>query len=112
MSDIQSILILRFSSLGDIVMTTPMIRALRRQFPYARIDMVVREDFIDIIKNNPHLDQKIAFPKKGGTGALLKLIQHLRKTHYDLVYDAHKSLRTALLMPFINATHKRYYQTH
>jgi len=110
--EIKHILILRFSSLGDIVMTTAMVRNLRRAFPYARIDMVVRDDYIDLIKHNPHLDKKIALPRDQGIKALYNLLKTLRKSHYDLIYDAHRSLRTRALMPFLKASYKSYFDKH
>jgi len=109
---IRKILILRFSSLGDIVMTTAMVRAMRQRFPLARIDMVVREDFLDLIRENPHLDGKIGLPRGSGMKGLLELRSRLKKERYDLIYDAHRSLRTRFLVPLLPAEHKAYYPKH
>jgi len=98
---IRKILLLRFSSLGDIVMTTAMIRAVRKQFPACRIDMVVREDFLDLIRENPHLDRKIGLARKAGLRGLVKLAKELRRERYDFIYDAHGSLRTRFLLPLL-----------
>lgn len=112
MSEIQKIALLRFSSLGDIVMTTPAIRALRKRFPHAQIDMVVREDYLDLIRACPHLNQKIGLPRDSGLDGLTKLRDKLNAGRYDLVYDAHRSLRTRLLMPQINARYKAFFDKH
>lgn len=106
---IQKILIFRFSSLGDIVMATPMIRVLRQKYPYAQIDMVVREDFLDLVKHNPHLDAKIVLNRKEGISGVFKLLKRLNREHYDVIYDAHRSLRTLFLMPFLRAEKKLYF---
>ena len=111
-NEIYKILILRFSSLGDIVMTTAMIRCLRQQYPNAQIDMVVRSDYLDVIRHNPHLDQKIGLERGQGVSGLLSLLKRINREGYDLVYDAHRSLRTRFLMPKIQATHKAYFEKH
>ena len=105
----RKILVLRFSSLGDIVMTTAMVRCLRQSFPDARIDMVVREDFLDLIRHNPHLDRKIGLARRSGRRGLLQLARDLKREHYDLVYDAHRSLRTRFLMPYLRADARAYF---
>ena len=93
-------------------MTTAMIRAVRTRFPKARIDMVVREDFLDLIRENPHLDQKIPLSRGSGILGLWQLANKLRKERYDLIYDAHRSLRTRVLMPFLSAETKAYFPKH
>lgn len=109
---IHKILVLRFSSLGDILMTTAMVRALRRRFPHAQIDMVVREDFLDLIGENPNLDGKIGLPRGAGVAGLRQLLARLNRERYDVVYDAHRSLRTRFLMPLLEAGEKIYYEKH
>lgn len=111
-SDVRKILILRFSSLGDIIMATPLVRCARKAFPHAQIDMVVRADFLDLIRHNPHLDRKIGLPRAKGMGGLLELRRAINRERYDLIYDAHRSLRTLALMPFLAAGDKSYYQKH
>lgn len=110
--NINKILLLRFSSLGDIVMTTAMIRCLRTRFPNAQIDMVVRRDFFDLIEYSPHLTNKLSIDRKEGWRALWALGKQINQTQYDLIYDAHRSLRTLLLMPFLKARYKVYFQKH
>ncbi len=109
---IRKVLILRFSSLGDIIMTTAAVRALRKQFPQAEIDMIVREDFLDLVRFNPHLTKAIGFPRAGGVNGLRKLVSAIRAREYDVIYDAHRSLRTRLMMPFLNGKRCFYFQKH
>lgn len=109
---IHKILLLRFSSLGDILMTTAMVRAVRKRFPVAQVDMAVREDFVDLIARNPHLDGKIALPRSAGTAGLIHLLRRLNREHYDLVYDAHRSLRTRFLLPLLQAEKKVCFDKH
>ncbi len=90
-------------------MATALIRVLRKQFPTAQIDMVVREDFLDLIRHNPYLDQKLSLGRKEGIRGVLSLLKKLNREHYDVIYDAHRSLRTLFMMPFLKATQKFYF---
>jgi lipopolysaccharide heptosyltransferase II len=106
------ILVLRFSSLGDIIMSTAMIRCLRQGYPDAQIDMVVRADFFDLISENPHLTNKWSLGRGEGLKGLRALVKRINHEEYDLIYDAHRSLRTLLMMPFLKAKAKAYYEKH
>ena len=89
-------------------MATAMIRCLRARFPLAQIDMIVRHDFYDLLRFNPHLDRVLTVDRKEGVSALWKLRKEINRQHYDVIYDAHRSLRTLFLMPFLKADHKVY----
>jgi len=86
------ILLLRFSSIGDIVLTTPVIRCLKQQLPQAEIHYLTKENFKDILDLNPYLDKLITFTKSTD-----EVISTLKKEKYDLVIDLHKNIRTAKL---------------
>lgn len=109
---IRKILLIRFSSLGDIIMTTAMIRCVRLAYPNAQIDMIVRADFLDLIRDNPHLNAKIGLDRRSGFRGLVALYHRIQSERYDLIYDAHRSLRTLFMMPFLRARHKAYFAKH
>jgi len=98
---LKKILILRFSSLGDIVMATSLPRVLRAKFPNAQIDMAVRLDYKDLIEWNSNLTNKIYLDKKEGFKGLFKLIKQIRSEHYDLIIDAHRSIRSIIIDFFV-----------
>lgn len=110
--DVNHILVLRFSSLGDIVMLTPTLRALRKAFPDARIDLAVRSDFASIVENNPHIDKLFTVDRKDGIRGLCRLFRELRNHHFDLLYDAHFSIRSVVLSLLLGATHRARFQKH
>ncbi len=110
--NVTKILVLRFSSLGDIIMTTAAVRALRTRYPDARIDMIVRADFLDLIRFNPHLTHAWGLDRRSGWKGLWKLRREINTVGYDLIYDAHRSLRTRMLMPFLRAGAKAYFAKH
>lgn len=97
----ERILILRLSSMGDILLSTPFIRQVRTAFPKAQIDFVIKEQFKDILQTNPHINQ-IYFvkPEKGVLG-LLKLRKHLMSKRYTHIFDLHNNMRTRLLTFFL-----------
>jgi lipopolysaccharide heptosyltransferase II len=103
------ILILRFSSLGDIVMATPLPRVLKKRFPNSNIDMVVRSDFKELIEWNQNIDNKIYLEKGDGLFGLIKLIKKIRSSKYDLIVDAHRSIRSFLICLFTLGVQKTYF---
>lgn len=90
-------LIIRLSSVGDIVLSTPLIRGLRHRMPQAQIDYLVRTDYADLLQGNPHLSRLIEFPRGGTLDDLHRLRTQIAGERYDLIIDIHGSLRSRLL---------------
>ena len=90
-------LIIRFSSVGDIVLSTPLIRALRRRFPQSQIDYLVRSEYAELLRGNPHLSMVYTFPAGGTTDDIDRIRQKILTTGYDLIVDIHGSLRSRIL---------------
>lgn len=86
------VLILRFSSIGDIVLTTPVIRALKKQVPQAQVHFATKRQFQAVVAANPYLD-KIHYLDAG----LGELVQELRREKFDFVVDLHHNLRSRLI---------------
>ena len=85
-------LILRFSSIGDIVLTTPVIRCLKQQYPDAEVHYVTKKSYETLLENNPHIDK--VFVLENG---LNKMIKDLQSERYDYVIDLHNNLRTTII---------------
>jgi ADP-heptose:LPS heptosyltransferase len=82
-------LVIRFSSIGDIVLTTPVIRCLKVQMPTAEIHFVTKEGFRPVVQNNPYIDRIHSL------GASLdELIEQLKAEEFDYVIDLHNNLRS------------------
>ena len=90
----RKILVIRFSSLGDLVLTTPIFRELKRFYPDAEITLLTSSGLGSVLDNNPQIDHVIMHSRKETRMQLKFLIQNLRKEKYDLIYDAHRSLRS------------------
>ncbi len=90
MNNTTKFLILRFSSIGDIILTTPVVRCLKLQYPHAEIHFLTKDKYGFLIKNNPYIDQKWLL-KKDNWG---ETISALRQEQFDYVIDLHKNIRT------------------
>ena len=96
----KRILLIRLSSLGDIVLTTPAIRAVREHFPKAYIAMLVGKQSIDVVAENPHLNDVIPYDrtaKDKNTGEMLRVLAELRQQQFDMSIDFQRKFRTSLL---------------
>ena len=82
-------LIIRFSSIGDIVLTTPVIRCLKKQVPGSVIHYATKYNFHSLIDNNPYID-KIHYYNND----IDALIDELKLENFDVVIDLHHNLRT------------------
>lgn len=103
------ILLIRLSSLGDIVLTTPAIRAVRANFPNAYIAMLVAKQSADILRENPHLNEIITFDrlaKDKDTGEIWRVVRLLRERKFTLAIDLQRKFRTEILMYFSGATER------
>ena len=93
----KKILIIRMSSLGDVLIASPLIRALRRHFLEAQIDFVVRKEYAEVIRYNPHLTNVIEFDISTGLVGLWKLRKKIWQTKYDIILDIHRNFRSRLI---------------
>jgi lipopolysaccharide heptosyltransferase II len=89
-----NILIVRFSSIGDLILTTPLLRAIRTRHPEARITFVVREDMADTLRHNPRITRLITWRRGTPLGVLAA---ELRKESWTHRLDLHGSLRSMAL---------------
>ncbi|MEW6510803.1 MAG: lipopolysaccharide heptosyltransferase II [Bacteroidota bacterium] len=90
-------LIIRLSSVGDVVLSSPLVRALRGRFPSCQIDYCVKSAYADLVRHSPHLSHVIEFPDHGGLADLLRLRSRIASAGYDLIIDIHDSIRSRLL---------------
>ncbi|MHB8154606.1 MAG: lipopolysaccharide heptosyltransferase II [Candidatus Omnitrophota bacterium] len=98
----RRILIVRTDRLGDVLLSTPVAKALRQSFPQGYISMLVSPYTKDVLDGNPALDEIITFDKDAknsqGWRATFKFIQSLRKKKFDLAIVLHPTIRMHLLI--------------
>jgi lipopolysaccharide heptosyltransferase II len=90
-------LIIRFSSVGDIVLSSLLVRTLRRRFPDCQIDFLVKAEYADLVRHSPFLTRVIEFPARGTIRNLLQFRRTLHAEGYDLIVDIHDSIRSRVL---------------
>ena len=94
------VLLIRLRLIGDVVLSTPLIRALRRTFPDASISYLVERDAAAVVSGNPHLDDVIVVERTRGLARIaddLRLARRLRRKRFDVVIDMHGGPRSSWL---------------
>jgi ADP-heptose:LPS heptosyltransferase len=89
------ILLIRLRRIGDVVMTTPAVAAIKRALPGASISYVIEEPFRRLVEGNPHIDRVIAIPAKQGAADFVRFVRELRRETYDAVVDFHGGPRAS-----------------
>ena len=96
----MKILLVRLRQIGDVVFTTPAIRALRRRFPDGQLTYVVEPAAAPVVEHNPSLSEVIVAPRSRGLAGLgrdVRLGRRLRAERFDIAIDFHGGPRAALL---------------
>lgn len=86
------ILVLRFASIGDIVLTTPVVRCLKQQLPGAELHFCTKQAYKNLVEYNPYIDKRHYFD-----GNLYRLIRQLRAERYDCIIDLQNTFTTDLI---------------
>jgi ADP-heptose:LPS heptosyltransferase len=86
------VLVIRFSSIGDIVLTTPILRCIKQQLKDVELHFITKQQFISVIENNPYVDKFHTINQ-----SLAEVIPQLKKENYDYIIDLHHNARTLKL---------------
>ncbi|MEW6701112.1 MAG: glycosyltransferase family 9 protein [Bacteroidota bacterium] len=101
---INKILIIRLSSLGDVLLATPVIRALKQKHPNSQIDFVVKKQYEEVLKNNPYLHKLYIYGKDKAE----ELRYEVRSTKYDLIIDLQNNFRSRTLTGVFHLQIRRF----
>ncbi len=85
-------LIVRFSSIGDIVLTTPVIRGLKQQVEGAEVHFLTKPQFASLLISNPYIDKLLTLKEP-----ISETIDEIHSEEYDYIIDLHHNLRTSIL---------------
>ena len=88
----MKVLVVRFSSIGDIVLTTPVLRGLKEQVENVQIHYLTKKQFRPILQENPRIDKIYSMENH-----IDELVPELKKENYDIIIDLHNNLRTKSL---------------
>lgn len=88
----KKILIIRFSSIGDIVLTSPVVRCIKTQLKDCEVHYLTKKTYAGILQNNPHIDRVWTFD-----GKIDELIKDLKAEEFDHIIDLHNNLRSKIV---------------
>ena len=104
----RTILILRFSSIGDIVQTTSVLGTLKNKFPESRIDFMTLSKYSALLQEHPYINNIHEVDIKANYKALKRVGVKMHSLNYDLVLDLHNTTRSKIIRRFIKNSNKRY----
>jgi ADP-heptose:LPS heptosyltransferase len=93
---LPKILVIRLSSIGDIVLTSPVVRCLKQQLPGAEVHFAVKKAFLPVVEANPYIDKIHIFDHN-----IKDFLRELRKEKFDFIIDLHNNQRTLLIKTFL-----------
>ncbi|MBE0643339.1 MAG: lipopolysaccharide heptosyltransferase II [Bacteroidetes bacterium] len=96
-SPLRKILIIRLSSIGDIILTSPFLRVLKSGYPDCEVHFVTRKEYGTILEHDPHIDRLLLVDTTEGRAGLEALNLRLSQEHYDAVFDLHNNFRSRVL---------------
>jgi heptosyltransferase-2 len=92
--------------MGDVILTTPALAALKARYPEAHLDFVVKQRYRELLQNHPLLNGLFLLSQENG---ILSLGRQLRRQHYDIILDLHANLRSRFLTAILPASTKLRY---
>ena len=90
-------LIIRFSSIGDIIQCMNVVNGIKNHFPDAEIHWIARKDMGSFLNMDKRIDRVWGFDKKTGLKGLLRVAKELKAEKFDYIYDAHSNIRSNIL---------------
>lgn len=103
----KKILVIQTAFLGDVILATPVVAEMKRLFPQAEIDFLLRKGNESLLENNPHLRSVHVLDKSQGKyKSILNLVKQFRKEKYDLVINLHRFGSSGLITAYSGAKRK------
>lgn len=99
----MKILIIRFSSIGDLTQALSLPSFIKSYVPQAEIHFVTREDLSEIVITHPNIHQVWTLDRKQGFKGLMNLIAELNTQNFTHIYDAHNNLRSFFIRKFVKS---------
>ncbi len=102
----KKILIIRFSSLGDVLLTTPLIRSIKKKYSSLEVDFLVRREFKDALINNSYLNNLFYYERQSDLNS--RLAKELKSRSYDLIIDLQNNIRSRRIVSGIRTKKLRF----
>lgn len=110
-SDVRKVLLIRLRSIGDTVLATPSLAALKRFVPNARVDILVENWVAPVLEGHPNADNVITL-ERSGLPARARLARQIRAERYDVVYNLHGGTTATLFTRATGARHRVGYANY
>jgi heptosyltransferase-3 len=108
---VRRVLVVRLRSIGDTVLSTPSLSALKRFLPHAEIDILLEDWVAPVLEGSPHVDNVVTM-ERGSVTSRARVARQLRRRNYDVVYNLHGGTTATLLTRATGATHRVGYETY
>lgn len=102
-NSLMKVLIIRFSSIGDVTQALSIPTAIRTKFPDAEIHFLTKNPFQQLIESHPYVKQTWTYTKNSSSQSFFELIKQLKNEKFDAIYDAHNNLRSNLFTLFLRS---------
>jgi lipopolysaccharide heptosyltransferase II len=110
-SDVRRVLFVRLRSIGDTVLATPSLFALKRFLPNVKVDILVEDWVAPLLDNHPHVDGVIVLGR-GGFMTRARVARELRAANYDVVYNLHGGTTATFLTRATGARYRVGFKTY
>ena len=107
LSRVNNLLVIRLSSLGDILLTTPLVRSIKKQYPQISISFMLKEQYKNLLKYNRNLSEVYLYKKEFSTQKNIQL-NGLKSKKFDLIIDLQNNFRSNALSLKLGAPVKRF----
>jgi heptosyltransferase-2 len=95
----MKILVMRFSSLGDVVLISPLFQKIKERYPDSNITFLTSSEYVELFKNNPFIEEIIGYdPSSESLFSLLKFVKRIRKDSFDLILDCQINPRSLIFL--------------
>jgi len=108
---VERVLVVRLRSIGDTVLSTPSLFALKRFLPHASVDILLEDWVAPVLDGFPHVDNVITLERKS-TSSRARVARQLRANRYDVVYNLHGGTTATLLTRATGAKHRVGHRTY
>lgn len=95
----------RFSAIGDILLTTPLLRAIRTRHPGARVAYLTKERYVPLLSDNPNVNEVIGIREEDKLAAIARIVRSVRYSH---LLDLHGNLRSLALRALVSGPWRTY----
>lgn len=111
-SAVRKVLLVRLRSIGDTVLATPSLFALKRFLPDTQVDILVEDWVAPVLDGHPHVDNVVVLERLGGLASRARVARQIRAAGYDVVYNLHGGTTATFLTRATGARHRVGYKTY